>query len=148
MNIRPATIADEPSFREMYFAYLKEMEQYGYDILPTQGYVDQYWNNTFLPAIVTGDPILVSEEDGVTVGFIAITAGESSKIAFNRGVYVKPEFRRRGIASGLFKSGLARCLERGVSRLFDMASVDNGPAASLLSKLGHKPTAFCYSITP
>jgi ribosomal protein S18 acetylase RimI-like enzyme len=55
-------------------------------------------------------------------------------------VSVRPEFRRRGIASALTDAVEAECRERGFDRLTLKVGLDNEPAQALYRKLGYVDT--------
>ncbi len=92
--------------------------------------------DTFAISIIGGDRIsccdegVVCEIDGVAIGIATISkTGEmNSSEPTIVGVYVRKEYRRSGIGSGIFARAICRCGERG----FEKVRVD------LLSKGGKR----------
>ena len=147
MNIRPATLADCLPFKEMHLEFLKEVQQYGHDDPPSDHYVESVWSNHIGRAINKGEPVFVCEDCGDLIGFVACTLPTGGPRAFNHGLYVRPEWRRQGIALSLMEAAKARCREIGVEKIFDMVGITNEAALKLMAKLGEEPVAFTYKLT-
>lgn len=92
------------------------------------------------------DLFLVAEVDGQVVGYIMCRVERS---LFGLGplkghvisIAVLPEYRRRGIATAMLKTALARMRERyGARECYLEVRVSNHPAISLYRKLGFRKT--------
>ena len=65
-------------------------------------------------AAFVGDVVLVALSGGAAVGCVVVTASVGGRSEIKR-LWTDPEFRGRGIASGLLRAALARAAEGGVS---------------------------------
>lgn len=79
-----------------------------------------------------------------SVGFIYLSlrqdyveGSHSSPVAYIEGIYVKPSYRRRGIAAGLIKIGEDWARSSGCSEIGSDCTLDNE-----LSRAFHKKTGF------
>jgi len=146
MIIRPATLEDEASIRELYLAFLNEVEAFGYDIPATPESVEKAWKSRFRPTIESKGPIFVADHEGAIEGFVAMTGLIPIK-AINHGVYVRPEWRRQGVGYALMWAAKKWCRQLGVEKIFDMVSLTNEAGLKLMAKLGEEPVAFAYNLT-
>jgi GNAT superfamily N-acetyltransferase len=147
MNIRQAKPEDEPSLREMYLAFLTEVQPFGHDIPPSSESVDKTWSRYLKPAIELVEPVLIADHAGTAQGFVAYVR-ISPVSAINHAVYVRPGWRRQGIATDLINGAKARCRQIGVEKIFDMVSLTNEAALKMMARMGEEPIAYAYSLTP
>lgn len=80
---------------------------------------------------------LVAWEGDEPLGHAYLALAEAPEL---QDVSVRPEFRRRGIASALTDAVEAECRERGFDRLTLKVALDNEPAQALYRKLGYVDT--------
>ncbi len=80
--------------------------------------------------------VLVSEENGVVLGFARLTEFSvgGGKFGCVLWLAVHPDFRRKGVASGLVKAGVGWLMGRGAVAVF--ASAAHGNVGSIGSFLG------------
>jgi len=86
--------------------------------------------------------VTIAEYDGVPVGFVLYYHNYSTYLGKPglrvEDIYVKPDFRGRGIAAKLFKNLANLAIDRGCGR-FEFSVLDwNAPAISFYEKLGAK----------
>ncbi|WP_327696569.1 GNAT family N-acetyltransferase [Streptomyces sp. NBC_00459] len=67
-------------------------------------------------AAFVGDVVLVALSGGAAVGCVVVTAPVGGRSEIKR-LWTDPDFRGRGIASGLLRAALAQAVEGGVSRV-------------------------------
>lgn len=92
------------------------------------------------------ESILVAEDDGVPVGFIASRSyifpfklNGSDRYAIITDLYVLPEYRGRGIGRKLLEECISRLKAKGYSRVRLSVWVENSRAIKLYDSLGFKP---------
>ena len=76
------------------------------------------------------------------VGFCAVERKPQLGWASCDGIYVKPEWRKRGIASAFLEMALEKIKKDGLDSLDLRVSVKNKPAQDLYRKLGFSRTAY------
>ena len=74
---------------------------------------------------------------GVAVLAYRLNVSAAGLFASVEDVYVRPEWRRRGVGRALLEAGAERCRIRGVS--YVEAQVEDGAAAGFYSALGYEP---------
>jgi ribosomal protein S18 acetylase RimI-like enzyme len=89
------------------------------------------------------DRIFVAEDEThVFLGYLWIGEGNNMmtglKHGYVYGVFVKEEFREKGIGRKLMEKAESYCRERGYSRILLMVSVGNQAAISLYDNIGFK----------
>ncbi|NLT40287.1 MAG: GNAT family N-acetyltransferase [Clostridiales bacterium] len=69
-------------------------------------------------------------------GFITRWVDENSKSALLEPIARLPEYRRRGVASGLISYGPGLMKEKGIRYVHVSTSIDHGPVVSLYERMG------------
>lgn len=95
-----------------------------------------------------GDTInVIARVEGNVAGFAEaairhdyVNGCESSPVAFLEGIYVRPEFRGRGIARELVKAVEAWALARGCTEFASDAAIDNTTSHAMHRALGFAET--------
>lgn len=87
--------------------------------------------------------IFVAEgENGGFLGYIFVGEGSSMMSGVTHGfiydIFVKEEFRGRGIGTKLIEKAESYCRQRGYSRIMLMVSPNNQSAVGLYAKIGFK----------
>jgi len=88
--------------------------------------------------------VLVSETQGIAVGFAKLVEFnmDGDKFGCILGVAVLPQFRRKGIATGLVKAG-AKCLKNdGATMVFATAEWINFASLAVFNKAGFRRMGF------
>ena len=87
-----------------------------------------------------GVQLLARDPAGAAVGFATVFWTWSTLSASRTGVmndlFVAPEARGRGVAEALIDACVARCGERGASRLTWQTAKDNGRAQAVYERVG------------
>jgi len=97
------------------------------------------------------EQVLVAEEDGQVVGFILfrirtdLPLWTPHKVAIIYDLYVKPGWRRKGIATELISRALEVMRSRGVDHVRVTALATNEPAMRLYRRLGFREYAITFS---
>jgi ribosomal protein S18 acetylase RimI-like enzyme len=128
MTIRKADKADLELLRELweeFQAEVPEVEHYRETWAEALPDVERY---------VTQDVALVAEEDGQPVGF-ALARPENARVGYLSDVYVRPAFRRRGIARALMAAASAALGSELLSLTVD---VTNEEARTAYRRLGFR----------
>jgi ribosomal protein S18 acetylase RimI-like enzyme len=128
MTIRKADKADLELLRELweeFQAEVPEVEHYRETWAEALPDVERY---------VTKDVALVAEEDGQPVGFV-LARPENERVGYLSDVYVRPAFRRRGIARALMAEASAALGSELLSLTVD---VGNDEARTAYRRLGFR----------
>jgi ribosomal protein S18 acetylase RimI-like enzyme len=128
MTIRKADKADLELLRELW-------EEFQAEVPEVEHYLET-WAEA-LPDVeryVTQDVALVAEEDGQPVGF-ALARPENARVGYLSDVYVRPAFRRRGIARALMAAASAALGSELLSLTVD---VTNEEARTAYRRLGFR----------
>lgn len=101
-----------------------------------KGFSDGYSENQIKSAFSSGRfHVFLAQENGENAGFICFSvAMDESDIET---VFVKSEFRRRGIAKSLIKKAESFLLDLAVKKVFLEVRENNIPAKSLYQDLGY-----------
>ena len=88
--------------------------------------------------------VLVSEQQGIAVGFAKLVKFHVDKDAYGciLGIAVLPQFRRKGIATRLVKSGTKGLKNDGVEAVFATAERINFASLSAFKKAGYRKMSF------
>jgi ribosomal protein S18 acetylase RimI-like enzyme len=128
MTIRKADTADLELLRELWEAFQDEV--------PEADHYRETWAEA-LPDVeryLADDVALVAEEDGEAVGF-ALARPENARVGYLSDVYVRPAFRRRGIARALMAEAAAAL---GSELLSLSVQVENEEARTAYRRLGFR----------
>jgi ribosomal protein S18 acetylase RimI-like enzyme len=104
--------------------------------------------------IVAGESaIFLALENEAAVGFTQLYPSfcsvEAVKIQILYDLFVKDEFRRRGVAEALMARAAAFARDSGARRIDLLTGIDNRPGQALYEKLGYRrvpPEFFPYSL--
>ncbi len=125
MTIRKADKADLDLLRELWQEFQAEVEQYRQTWAEAVPDVERY---------VAEDVALVAEEDGQAVGF-ALARPRDAHVGYLSDIYVRPAFRRRGLARELLAAASAAL---GTELLSLTVSVTNDEARTAYRRLGFR----------
>ncbi len=128
MTIRKADNADLDVLRELWEEFHAEVEQYRETWADAQPEIERY---------VTGDVALLAEEDGQPAGF-ALARHRNAHVGYVSDVYVRPAYRRRGLARELLAAASAAL---GAELLSLTVSVTNDEARTVYRRLGFRDEA-------
>ncbi len=101
MKIRRASATDVEIVRELWEAF--------YDEWPEPEHRRKGWNEVAdaVRRAIDEQVVLIAEEDEAAVGF-ALAWPKNDRVGFVSDLYVRPAFRRRGIARALLKEAAGR----------------------------------------
>lgn len=129
MRVRPATAADRETLHELYAAFFSECpnsEYYGATLEEELAEVDE----------ISADGLaLLADEDGETAGF-ALARRKRGTHGVLTDLYVRPAFRRRGVAAALTAAVAEALQERGATHLTLSVDVRNAPARAAYAAWG------------
>jgi GNAT superfamily N-acetyltransferase len=129
MIIRPATTDDMLDLVPLFWDMLKELDQYGHDMLPTANNAWMFCRDVLEPGLVDGT-VIVAEEKGQVLGALFWTLSDSGyetrhKAAVGYGTYVKPDWRGQGLATQMRQIGICRLKQLGVEKLYGTVLTGN-----------------------
>lgn len=138
--IRQATRADFPTFLRLWLDFLQDQQEQGGDMLSTPKTISFF--TLLFSAYVTGvrkGIVLLHEDCGVMLwgeGLADLPYDTQNDLCANGwGVFVSPEFRRKGISRALYQHGSKMLREMGFSTMFAGASLKNKAGqANLISE--------------
>jgi ribosomal protein S18 acetylase RimI-like enzyme len=127
MKVRTATTADLETVRELWEALYEEW--------PQSEYRRASWDDIvhYVEEHIEKNVVLIAEQDGVSAGFAL--AWPDERACFVSDLYVRPEFRRRGIARVLLAEVAARM---GTKFLTLTTTARNEPARRYYAGLGFR----------
>lgn len=135
MKIRTATLADLPVLMELMRGYYRDD---GLEFDPDQSVAVM----TRLLCETHWGRVLLGENDGVAIGYLAVCLGFSLELrghdAFIDEVFVLPEHRRRGYGRMLLESAGKLARELGVVALHLEVDRANTGAQQLYDSLGYR----------
>jgi ribosomal protein S18 acetylase RimI-like enzyme len=101
MTVRSATTADLELVRELWEAFYSEW--------PEPEHRRKDWSDVVehVQRHIEENVVLIAEEGGTAVGF-ALGWPRNERVGYVSDLYVRPEFRRRGIARALLKETAAK----------------------------------------
>jgi RimJ/RimL family protein N-acetyltransferase len=96
----------------------------------------------WIAGALTNEVNVVALADGAVVGhcFLAADQSRAAEIA----IFVRQEYRRRGIGRALVQSALEHGTRAGLRRVWSMTSPDNRPALRLQECCGFRLTKFAF----
>ncbi|GAA3864299.1 hypothetical protein GCM10023084_16810 [Streptomyces lacrimifluminis] len=114
----PSSEASEDGLARLLAAYhLGTEAEKGAPVADVDGLPPRYRAEISDPrAAFVGDVVLVALSGGVAVGCLVVAAAVGGRSEIKR-LWTDPEFRGRGIASGLLRAALAQAAEDGVGRV-------------------------------
>jgi len=140
--IRRATEADAGSVAELMVRFYRFNEEF--DPAWTLGLEDKGEVESIVKELISSDDlVLVAEVEGSVVGFLRASLIvnrllERGRIGLMRELYVKPEFRRRGIAKRLIEEASEELRRRGANMIAAEFPGLNVVAENFYRKLGFR----------
>lgn len=128
---RQATIHDAESIAEIIAAVVKEPNPVGFDHALTPDEV-----RTWLTRLGGEGGVFLCLIDGKVAGFSALDFDTHEPERGVLGVWVLPEYRRRGIGTALAEYALGFARDKGYKRIRGRLPQDNAVALSFLSSIG------------
>ncbi len=103
-------------------------------------HIEEVFENTFKRE--SSEIFVAEDESRAFLGYLFIGEGSNLMTGTSHGfiydIFVKEEFRGKGIGTVLMEKAESFCRERGYSRIGLMVSSDNQPAIKLYTKMGFK----------
>ena len=137
--IREATAQDYPTFLKLWISFLENQLLMGGDVLPTPKTISFF--TVVFNAYITGERrgvVLLAGDYGVSLW--GEDMGESPidckyvPLARGWGIYVTPEYRRKGLSTQLYEYGARRMAEMGFSYVCGMILINNDVSLQGLAK--------------
>ncbi len=142
--IRDLTLADEPSWRELYREYLEF-----YEAQKSETSIDLVWQRlTTEPPHIQG---IVAELDGVVVGFChfhyQVSTWSDTSQCYLEDLYVDEAYRRHGIAGSLIAAVKSQAKSNSATELYWLTRLVNLRAQSLYDKVATKTDFIRYEVS-
>lgn len=136
MIVRPAGLADVVALIDLMREFYAES---GYSL-------DPQWANSAFTHLI-GDPglgcIWVAEQGDLLMGHVVLTLRYTMEHGALSGyiddLFVRPEYRRRGVARALVSELIAECRLRGCKAIYVEVGDQNVPAMRLYKQFGLEP---------
>lgn len=138
IRIRPATGADAAEIADQYAELHRD--QWTGGGAPPRADHDPDWKAEVTSALAAPDTrLFVAEADGAVIGTARIEFAERPyfRIADIRRVFVRPEWRRRGIGAELMRAAEAAALQGGAAEVRLSVVIENEPALAFYRHLGY-----------
>ena len=144
--IREATDKDYMQICAVWKAAMEEMYIDGSEIIPTMKSVTAALTDIW--QIIAGTQsgiVMLCEEDSLVVGcqvLIEATFNVSTrfgKTMSGSGIYVDPQYRKRGIYTGMWKKSIETARERGYDTIVGFSMHDNEFVFNAMSGMGFRP---------
>lgn len=138
VRIRPATDADAAEIAEHYAGL--HVDQWAGGERPMRGDHEPDWLAEVRQALVSPDTrLFVAEADGRAIGTARVEFAERPyfRIAEIRRVYVRPAWRRQGVASELMRVAEAAARDGGASEVRLSVVTENAEAIGFYRKRGY-----------
>jgi ribosomal protein S18 acetylase RimI-like enzyme len=132
--IRRATDADRETLHQLYRAFFAEVpppEYYGVSIDQELAEVDE---------IIAEEMAFVADEDGDLTGFVLGRRKEGTRGLLSD-VYVRPDARRRGLATALASALTAALVEQGATHITLSVVPENASARAVYASWGFRESA-------
>jgi len=128
---------DRKIIKDLYLSFLRHLDQYDFEILPTKENANFIVESYLWPAAKAGDPILIAWENSQPVGVIFWAQNKEMpktrhKLALEYGIYVDPLYRKKGIGKKLREKAKQIIKDKGVKQV--VGTVSNKNKASLISQ--------------
>ena len=144
--IRDFSDGDEIPLKKMWLEFIQDEEGADLNIVPSEENANRWIS--FLGSVIkngNGTVKLAETEDGTLAGYVFYQWGEGPlKLKRKKGViydlYVRPQFRNRGMGSALLKNALDDLKRRGVEIVQLTVMSKNNRALNLYKKYGFTET--------
>lgn len=141
MGIREAVIGDTEQLTWLFHGSLKQMASLQPDIWRETETTAEFAQ---LPILSPNGMLYVWEEDGVLLGLVSVFAVEQEEKTIRRKrcyaeldtLYVRPQARRRGIGTALYRAAAAWAKAQGCDALELMTLGENTAARRFYERLG------------
>ncbi len=145
-TVRDFSDGDEISLKKMWLEFIQDEEGADLNIVPCEENADRWIS--FLGSVIkngNGTVKLAETESGTLAGYVFYQWGEGPlKLKRKKGViydlYVRPQFRNRGMGSALLKNALDDLKRRGVEIVQLTVMSKNNKALNLYKKYGFTET--------
>jgi ribosomal protein S18 acetylase RimI-like enzyme len=134
MTIREATTADEPTLRELWEEFEREVP----DPFGEGETWEEEWEDT--AADIADGVVLVAEDDEGAAGYLRLRAPRHG-VAHLAIVHVRPRARRQGLVKALLREALARQAGQGVRHVSLDVLTANTAARAVWDRLGFQTVA-------
>lgn len=137
-RIRPATEADAGEIADHYAGL--HVDQWAGRVTPPAGDHEPDWGAEVRQALASPDTrLFVAEADGRPIGTARVEFAERPyfRIAEIRRVYVRPDWRRRGVASELMRVAEGAAREGGAREVRLSVVTENAEAIDFYRKRGY-----------
>ena len=143
MHIRTARREDVPALLDI---YNYEVE-HGVSTLDLTKRTPEQWQGWYAAHNRDNHPLIVAEEEGTVAGYASLSPyreKEAYRSTVELSIYIHPDFRRQGVASGLMQAilELAR-QDQGTHTVVSVITSGNAASARLHEKFGF---TFCGTI--
>jgi ribosomal protein S18 acetylase RimI-like enzyme len=147
--VRPAREEDVEPLSRLWGLLAEQARGYPGRVWADQAEVVRYWRERAAGKVNQQDAVLVvvEGEGGQPVGFVEAKASDSAPI-FVTGrtgeilnVVMHPEYRRRGLGTGLMTAALEQLRQRGCEDVVLHVDLRNRPAVRFYEKLGLRAVA-------
>jgi aminoglycoside 6'-N-acetyltransferase I len=113
---------------------------------PEASHMEQMWG--MADALTRGHHVrLARDTRGIALGFVEaskrvdyVNGTETSPVAFLEGIYVRPEYRKQGIARRLFEDVIEWAIKQGCRELASDSLLENSSAHAAHLALGFEET--------
>jgi ribosomal protein S18 acetylase RimI-like enzyme len=138
--IRRATASDRDSVRALYKEFFTELgpppEFYGVSLDQELGEVDEILDAGFA---------FVADEHGELVGFFLAARKDGTRGLFSD-IYVRPEWRRQGVATDLAQAATEALVETGATHVTLSVEPDNAAARAVYATWGFREQALTLAV--
>lgn len=152
MRVTTATPDHRDSLYALYLAMLARLDQYGFEVLPTERNAAHFVDSVFLPAAERGDPVLLAFEGEEAVGalfWVCDHGGQIDtrhKVCHGYGVQVNLPAPAKA-EELLMRVGVEMIREQGFEIVLAGVQNGDGSLAKPFKKLGFRPFAVCDKLT-
>jgi ribosomal protein S18 acetylase RimI-like enzyme len=140
VSVRQAWEADREALHELYAAFFAEIDTpayFGVTLVTELGELDD----------VLGDGLaFLAEEDGEVVGFLLARRKQGTRGLLSD-IYVRPESRRKGHATGLICAAADALHERGATHVTLSVHVRNAPARAAYERWGFRERTLTLEVS-
>ena len=84
------------------------------------------------------ESVLVAEENKKLVGFLIAEVWRKKRYSYISNIFVKPDYRKKGVASELIKNHEDNCKKLGINGIFALVLVNNKKMQSFMKKYNYK----------
>jgi len=137
MKIRNAKISE---LKEIYEILNKNPELQG-------GTGSETYSKSWIKSAITDrkrEIFLIAEEKGTIIGLLSAELWKNKKYSFIIDLFVKPDCRKRGIASALLKKYEEKCKNMGINKFIGLVLTSNRRMQAFMKKKNYKKGSEFY----